>query len=67
MANLDQLLDMPENQAVHKDIKAYLTATMGQTIELTQRSQAATSTSIASSQSHHSSASEHPSHQHHDD
>jgi hypothetical protein len=37
MANLDRLLDTPENQAVHEDIKAYLTAAMGQTVELAQR------------------------------
>jgi hypothetical protein len=34
MANLDRLPDMPENHAVHEDIKAYLTSAMGQTIEL---------------------------------
>jgi phage baseplate assembly protein W len=34
MANLDRLLDTPENHAVREDIKAYLTAAMGQTIEL---------------------------------
>jgi hypothetical protein len=34
MANLDRLPDTPENQAVRKDIKAYLTAAMGQTVEL---------------------------------
>jgi hypothetical protein len=37
MANLDRLLDTPENQAVREDIKAYLTAAMGQTVELAQR------------------------------
>jgi hypothetical protein len=36
MANLDGLPDMPENHVVRKDIKAYLTTAMGQTIELTQ-------------------------------
>jgi hypothetical protein len=67
MANLDRLSDTPENHAVRKDIKAYLTAAMGQTIELAQRARAATSTSIASSRSRRSRASEHPSRQHHDD
>jgi hypothetical protein len=37
MANLDRLLDMPENHAVREDIKAYLTIAMGQTVELAQR------------------------------
>jgi hypothetical protein len=37
MANLDRLPDTPENHAVREDIKAYLTATMGQTIKLAQR------------------------------
>jgi hypothetical protein len=37
MANLDRLLDTPENHAVCEDIKAYLTAAMGQTVKLTQR------------------------------
>jgi hypothetical protein len=36
MANLDRLPDMPENHAVCEDIKAYLTAAMGQTVELAQ-------------------------------
>jgi hypothetical protein len=36
MANLDRLPDMPQNQAIREDIKAYLTAAMGQTIELAQ-------------------------------
>jgi hypothetical protein len=36
MANLDRLPDTPENQAVREDIKAYLTAAMGQTVELAQ-------------------------------
>jgi hypothetical protein len=34
MANLDRLPDMLENHAVREDIKAYLTAAMGQTVEL---------------------------------
>jgi hypothetical protein len=34
MANLDRLPDTLENHAVRKDIKAYLTAAMGQTVEL---------------------------------
>jgi hypothetical protein len=34
MANLDQLPDTPENHTVCEDIKAYLTAAMGQTVEL---------------------------------
>jgi hypothetical protein len=34
MANLDRLPDTPENHVVCKDIKAYLTAAMGQTVEL---------------------------------
>jgi hypothetical protein len=34
MANLDRLLDIPENHAVREEIKAYLTAAMGQTVEL---------------------------------
>jgi hypothetical protein len=29
MANLDRLPDTPENQAVHEEIKAYLTTAMG--------------------------------------
>jgi hypothetical protein len=37
MANLDRLPDTPENHVVHDDIKAYLTATMGQTVEPAQR------------------------------
>jgi hypothetical protein len=37
MANLDQLPDMPENHTVREDIKAYLTAAIGQTVELAQR------------------------------
>jgi hypothetical protein len=36
MANLHQLPNTPENHAVHEDIKAYLTAAMGQTLELAQ-------------------------------
>jgi hypothetical protein len=36
MANLDRLPDTPENHAVCEDIKAYLIAAMGQTIELAQ-------------------------------
>jgi hypothetical protein len=35
-ANLDRLLDTPENHAVRKDIKAYLTVAMGQTVKLAQ-------------------------------
>jgi hypothetical protein len=35
MANLDRLPYTPENQAVHEEIKAYLSTAMGQTIELT--------------------------------
>jgi hypothetical protein len=34
MANLDRLPDTLENHAVREDIKAYLTAAMGQTVEL---------------------------------
>jgi siroheme synthase (precorrin-2 oxidase/ferrochelatase) len=67
MANLDRLPDTLENHAVREDIKAYLTAAMGQTVELAQRARAATSTSIASSRSRRSRASEHPSCQHRDD
>jgi hypothetical protein len=37
VANLDRLPDMPENHAAREDIKAYLTAAMGQTIELAQQ------------------------------
>jgi hypothetical protein len=36
MANLDRLPDTPENHVVRKNIKAYLTAAMDQTIELAQ-------------------------------
>jgi hypothetical protein len=36
MANLDRLADTPENHAVREDIKSYLTAAMGQTLELAQ-------------------------------
>jgi hypothetical protein len=36
MANLDRLPNTLENHVVRKDIKAYLTAAMGQTIELAQ-------------------------------
>jgi hypothetical protein len=35
MANLDRFPDMPKNHTVRKDIKAYLTVAMGQTVELT--------------------------------
>jgi hypothetical protein len=34
MANLDRLPDTPENHAVRKDIKAYLTVVMGKTVKL---------------------------------
>jgi hypothetical protein len=34
MANLDRLPDKTENNAVCEDIKAYLTAAMGQTVKL---------------------------------
>jgi hypothetical protein len=44
MANMDRLLDTPQNHVVHEYIKAYLTAAMGQTVELAQRARAATST-----------------------
>jgi hypothetical protein len=37
MANLDQLPNTPENHTVREEIKAYLTAGMGETVELTQR------------------------------
>jgi hypothetical protein len=37
VANLDRLPDTLENHTVHKDIKAYLTAAIGQTVELAQR------------------------------
>jgi hypothetical protein len=36
MANLDQLPDTPKNHVVHEDIKAYLTAALGQIVKLTQ-------------------------------
>jgi hypothetical protein len=60
MANLDQLPDTLENHAVCKDIKAYLIAAMGQTVELAQRARAATSTSISSSRSGRFRASKSP-------
>jgi hypothetical protein len=56
MANLDRLPDTPKNHAVRENIKAYLTAAMGQTVKLAQRARAATSTSIASSRSRRSRA-----------
>jgi hypothetical protein len=34
MANLDRLPDTPENHVVREEIKAYLAAAMGQTVEL---------------------------------
>jgi hypothetical protein len=37
MANLDRLPDTLEIHAVREDIKAHLTAAMGQTVELAQR------------------------------
>jgi hypothetical protein len=36
MANLDRLPNTPQNQAIREDIKAYLTAAMGQIVELAQ-------------------------------
>jgi hypothetical protein len=49
MANMDRLPDTPENHTVREDIKAYLTAAMGQIVELAQRARATASTSVTSS------------------